>query len=389
MPIPNTEAQNGPEGKETYDAFQFYIPEGYSPFMDASTISLNSNPEICKCSFVLTSTLWGSEDPKVNFDDAWNTLIVPALSDDSPARKTWKDDRNNWKGFAGSSSNSFGDLHLQMELHTYTRNGKYVNAMFFYEADKCETDRKLILQYLSLADDASENGPAARDYYVMSEPGFLAREALTGVWMVAQEDSAGYFTYIEPENFVTFMDNGQIYNALLPYGSFHQDREQSQKDDALKYQWGSFSLDGNNGTVTFPNVQEPLPIKVKNDTLISIGDDQFVRSKSVSNYRLEGVWAADFSGVNSRLTLNFINRFTDEGIFKSLHDMKPWLFASEDGGQGKYQIYDHTLYLMYDDGRTRTLSLVNPGYFDLKESNALLLIGGRPFKKLMDETVTY
>jgi hypothetical protein len=44
---------------------------------------------------------------------------------------------------------------------------------------------------------------------------------------------------------------------------------------------------------------------------------------------------------------------------------------------------------MYDDGRTRTLSLVDPGYFDLKESNALLLIGGRPFKKLMDETVTY
>ena len=59
--------------------------------------------------------------------------------------------------------------------------------------------------------------------------------------MVAQEDSAGYFTYIEPENFVTFMDNGHVYNALLPYGSFHQDREQLQKDDALKYQWGSFN----------------------------------------------------------------------------------------------------------------------------------------------------
>ena len=382
-------AQSEPERKMVFDAFQFYMPEEYRPAYDATGVALNSNPELCKCSFVLTPTLTGSMDAKVNFEDAWNTLIVPALSDESPVRKTWEDDRSNWKGFAGSSSNTFGDLHLQMELHTYTRNGKYVNAMFFYEPDKCETERKLFLQSLTLADDASENGPAARDYYVINEPEFLLQEALTGVWMVVQEDSIGYFTYIEPENFVTFLDNGKMYNALLPYGSFHQDREKLQTDDALKYQWCSFTLDGTTGSVTYPYKTEPLPITIKNDTLIYIGDDQFVRCKSVSNYRLEGVWAANFSGVNSKLTLDFVNRFTDTGIFKSLHDVNPWLFADEKGGEGKYQIYDHTLYLEYEDGRMRTLSLVNPGYFDLKETNSLLLIGGRPFKKLMDETVTY
>jgi len=385
-----TQAQNGPDGKETYDALQFYMPEGYKPAYDPTTVSLNSNPEICKCSFVLTGTLAGSKDPKANFEDAWNTLIVPALSDESPERKTWNDNRNNWKGFAGSSSNSFGDeLHLQMELHTYTRNGRYVNAMFFYEADKCEADRKLFLQYLSLADDAAENGPAAKDYYVISEPEFLPQESLTGVWTIMQDDSTGYFTYIEPENFVTFMDDGNIYNALLPYGSFHQDRSKLQKDDALKNQWGRYTIDGTQGSIVVPSEQDPIPLTIVNDTLISAGEYQFVKSKTVSNYRLEGVWAADFSGINSKLTLNLVNRFTDTGIFHSLHDVNPWLFADEEGGAGKYQIYDHTIFLQYDDGRSRTLSLVNPGYFDLKETNALLLIGTKPFKKLSDETVTY
>jgi hypothetical protein len=114
-----------------------------------------------------------------------------------------------------------------------------------------------------------------------------------------------------------------------------------------------------------------------------------VRCKSVSNYRLEGAWETDFSGVSNKLTLNLADRFTDTGIFKSLHNVDPWLFADEEGGEGNYQIYDHTIYFEYDDGRTRSLSLVNPGYFDLRETNALLLIAGKPFKKIPGETVTY
>lgn len=382
-------AQNKPEAKETYDVFQFYLPEGFKPSYDASTLALNSNPEISLCSFVFTKTLPGADDPEKNFEDAWNTLIVPALAGGSTERKTWKDDRDNWKGFAGSTVASFDTLKLQCDLHTYTKDGKYVCAMFFFQPDKCEADHNLFLQYLSLARDASENGPPARDYYITSEPGFLSRDTFTGVWALAQDDSAGYFRYIEKENFITFMDNGDVYNALMPYGSFHVNREELQKDDALKNKWGKYEITGTLGTMTTPSEPGPVSLTVLNDTLIYVGEYQFVRCKSVSNYRLEGVWETDFSGVSSRLTLNLINRFTDTGIFKSLPNVDPWLFADEEGGEGKYQIYDHTIYFEYEDGRTRSLSLVNPGYFDLRETNDLLLIGGNPFKKVPGETVTY
>jgi hypothetical protein len=261
--------------------------------------------------------------------------------------------------------------------------------MFFFQPDKCESDHKLFLQYLSLADDASENGPPARDYYVTREPRFLSRDTLTGVWTLVQEDSAGYFKYIEKENFITFLDNGDFYNSLMPYGSFHVDREKLQKDDALKIKWGKYDIDVSHITINTPSERRPVAVTVLNDTLISAGEYQFVRCKSVSNYRLEGVWETDFSGVSNRLTLNLVNRFTDTGIFKSLHNVDPWLFAEEEGGEGKYQIYDHTIFLEYADGRTRSLSLVNPGYFDLRETNDLLLIGGNPFKKIPGETVTH
>jgi hypothetical protein len=382
-------AQNKGEGRETYDVFQFYMPEGFKPAYDASTLALNSDPAVSLCSFVFTGTLSGDDDPEKNFEDAWNALIVPALAGGSTERRTWKDDRDNWKGFAGSTVASFDTLKLQCDLHTYTKDGKYACAMFFFQPDKCEADHKLFLQYLGLAGDASENGPPSRDYYVTREPGFLSRDTLTGVWTLLQDDSTGYFRYIEKENFITFMDNGDVYNALIPYGSFHVDREELQKDDAMKNKWGKYEITGTLGTMTTPSEPGPVSLAVLNDTLIYAGEYQFVRCKSVSNYRLEGVWETDFSGVSNKLTLNLADRFTDTGIFKSLHNVDPWLFADEEGGEGNYQIYDHTIYFEYDDGRTRSLSFVNPGYFDLRETNALLLIAGKPFKKIPGENVTY
>ncbi len=298
-----SQAQSRIEDKVVYDVFGFYVPEGFKPTYDKATLALNSDPGVSLCSFVFMGTLPGDDDPEKNFEDAWNTLIVPALAGGSTERMTWKDDRDNWKGFAGSTVASFDTLKLQCDLHTYTKDGKYVCAMFFFQPDKCETDHKIFLQYLSLADDASENGPPARNYYVTDEPLFLSRDTLTGVWAVAQDDSAGYFTYIEKENFITFMDNGNAYNALLPYGSFHVDREKLQKDDALENRWGKYEMEGNLGTFTTPSAPEPISITVINDTLISAGEYQFVRCKSVSNYRLEGVWETDFSGISSRLTL--------------------------------------------------------------------------------------
>ena len=382
-------AQNKSEGKETYDVFQFYMPEGFNPAYDASTLALNSDPDLSLCSFVFTGTLPGATDPEKNFEDSWTTLIVPALAGGSTERKTWKDDRDNWKGFAGSTVADFDSFKLQCDLHAYTKDGKYVCAMFFFQPDKCESDHKLFLQYLSLADDASENGPPSRDYYITREPGFLSGDTLTGVWTLLQDDSTGYFRYIEKENFITFMDNGDVYNALIPYGSFHVDREKLQKDDAMKNRWGKYEITGTLGTMTTPSEPGPVSLAVLNDTLIYAGEYQFVRCKSVSNYRLEGAWETDFSGVSNKLTLNLADRFTDTGIFKSLHNVDPWLFADEEGGEGNYQIYDHTIYFEYDDGRTRSLSLVNPGYFDLRETNALLLIAGKPFKKIPGENVTY
>jgi hypothetical protein len=383
------QGQNNSKEKEFYDVFAFYIPDGFKPAYDETTLALNSDPGISLCSFVFMGTLPGTDDPEKNFEDAWNKLIVPALAGGSTDRKTWRDDRDNWKGFAGSTIASFDTMKLQCDLHTYTKDGKYVCAMFFFQPDKCEAEHQLFLQYLSLADDASLNGPPARDYYVTGDPGFLSRDTLTGVWALVQDDSAGYFTHTEKENYITFLDNGDFYNSLMPYGSFHVDREKLQKDDAVKIKWGKYDMEGSHGTINTPSERRPVAVTLLNDTLISAGEYQFVRCKSVSNYRLEGVWETVFSGISSRLTLNLANRFTDTGIFKSLHNIDPWFFADEVGGEGKYQIYDHTIYLEYDDGRTRSLSLVNPGYFDLRETNALLLIAGNPFKKIAGETVTY
>jgi hypothetical protein len=262
--------------------------------------------------------------------------------------------------------------------------------MFFFQPDKCESDHKLFLQYLSLADDASENGPPAKDYYATGDPGFLSQGPLTGVWTLMQEDSTDYFAHAGEGNFITFLDNGDVFEGLMPYGSFHTDRQQMKMDAAINYRWGKYSLSLNAGIITQPgDGGKQVEFTLINDTLLIIDDNKFVKCTSVSGYRLEGAWAAEFSNFSNRLTLNLVNRFTDDGIFQSLHDVDPWLFADEKGGQGKYQIYDHTIYLKYDDGRTRTLSFASAAPYDLRETNSMLMIGGYLFKKLLNENITY
>jgi len=383
-------AQNRPEKKDLYDAFQFYTPQEFAPAYEGLTLALNSNPEISYCSFVFMATQNGSEDPEKNFEDTWTTFIVPALAGGSTERKTRKDDRDNWKGFAGSTIASFDMLKLQIDLHTYTRNNRYVSVMFFFEPDKCESAHKQFLQHLSLADDASLNGPPAKDYYVTGDPGFLSQESLTGVWTLMQKDNTDYFAHAVKENFITFLDNGDMYKGLMPYGSFHTDRQKMKKDAALNYKFGKYTFSSNEGTITIPaDSGQTMEFILKNDTVIVVDENIFVKNRSVSGYRLEGVWATDFSLFSKNLTLNLMNRFTDGGIFQSLHDVNPWLFAGEKGGEGKYQIYDHTIYLQYDDGRTRTLSFSSAAPYDLRETNSIMMIGGYPFKKLLNEKITY
>jgi hypothetical protein len=383
-------AQNRPESRDLFDAFQFYTPEGFKPAYEGLTLALNSNPEISYCSFVFMATQNGSDDPQNNFEDSWKTLIAPALAGGSTERKTLKDDRDGWKGFAGSTIATFDKLKLQLDLHTYTRNNRYVSVMFFFESDKCESVHKQFLQNLSLADDASQNGPPAKDYYVTGDPGFLSREPLTGVWTLMQKDSTDYFAHAGEGNFITFLDNGDMFKGLMPYGSFHTDRQKMKKDAAINYKCGKYTFSPDGGIITIPaDNGEPVEFTLINDTILLLDDKKFVKSTSVSGYRLEGAWATDFSRFSNRLTLSLVNRFTDDGIFQSLHDVNPWLFADEKGGQGKYQIYDHTIYLQYDDGRARTLSFAGAAPYDLRETNSLMMIGAYPFKKLSTEMITY
>ncbi len=368
-----------------FDVFQFNTPEGFTPAYDGTFLALNSSPDISNCSFVFTLTLPGSEDPKRNFEETWSKLIAPALAEGSTERKVMKDNRDGWKGYAGTTIVTSDTLKLQFELRTYTRDGYYVSAMFFFEPEKCETTHKQFLESFSLADDASQNGPPAGNYYVTREPEFLSPEPLTGVWLLMKNDSTEYFNNTGKENFITFLDRGDVFNGLLPYGSFHVGREKQKQDAAIRLNWGIYTLSSNEGNIALQTGKEPLSFVLENDTLLVLGDKKYVKGNTVSGYRLEGVWTTNFSRFSKRLTLDLTNRFADEGIFQSLHDVNPWLFADEKGGCGKYQIYDHTIYLQYDDGRTRSLSFASAAPYDLRATNSVLMIGGSPFVKNTDE----
>ena len=127
-----SQAQSRIEDKVVYDVFGFYVPEGFKPTYDKATLALNSDPGVSLCSFVFMGTLPGDDDPEKNFEYAWNTLIVPALAGESTERMTWKDDRNNWKGFAGSTVASFDSPAVTVRSAYIYEGWKVCSAMFFF-----------------------------------------------------------------------------------------------------------------------------------------------------------------------------------------------------------------------------------------------------------------
>jgi hypothetical protein len=113
--------------------------------------------------------------------------------------------------------------------------------------------------------------------------------------------------------------------------------------------WGTYRFQGGTGEIEMPYGSIPLRLE-GNVLVVTTGrtPHRFVRVHTPAGGRLDGRYC--LADAAACLTLAPDGRFRDEGAVRILeHATYPYP-ASPAGGQGQYEIRDHTLVLRYDGG---------------------------------------
>jgi hypothetical protein len=181
-------------------------------------------------------------------------------------------------------------------------------------------------------------------------PAGLRPGAIVGVWAGLGMSFGEIKT-----NFAVFFDNGLAY-----YGAHFPVRGLLDIDPALEQpaqlrEWGTYTMNGDAGTLTMPYGTIPLR---RTETGLEVTSNRqlhkFVRL-SMPDAPLDGTWCMP-AGQCLRLTAD--GRFEDNGAIRAVEHPSYPVTLSPAGGRGRYTLRSHTLVLNYDSGEEMRVAFV-------------------------------
>jgi hypothetical protein len=259
-----------------------------------------------------------------------------------------------------------GTEYLRGQGGLRRRDGNYnVDLVVFHPGDRVERVAVISRDFRdNLLMTTSWNNPvyyrAVREFVFSLEfaneperplaPAGLRPGGVVGVW-AGLGMSFGKIT----GNFAVFFDNGLAFYAahFPPRGLLDIDPVLEQPAQ-LRY-WGTYSMNGDAGTLTMP--YGTIPIRQTGTGLELTTNQQrhkFVRL-SMPDAQLDGTWCMP-DGQCLRLTAD--GRFEDSGAIRAVEHSTYPVSLSPPNGRGRYVLRSHTLILNYDSGEEMRVAFV-------------------------------
>lgn len=165
--------------------------------------------------------------------------------------------------------------------------------------------------------------------------------------------------------FAVFFDNGLAYfGPGLPLEGLH-DVDPVAEQPAHRRDWGSYSWDGNAGSLVMP--YGTIPLRSTGPALeltTNRTPHRYIKLGLPVSLRLDGTWCY---GDGPCVTFTPDGKFEDSGAIRAAeHSTYAWP-QSPAGGAGRYTLRDHTLHLAYDGGPE--LRVAFPGVEDGRTSS--------------------
>jgi len=246
------------------------------------------------------------------------------------------------------------------------RDGNYnVDLVVFHPGDRVERVAVISRDFRNnLLMTTSWNNPlyyrAVREFVFSLEfanepkrsmaPAGLRAGGIVGVWAGLGMSFGEIKT-----NFAVFFDNGlAYYGAHFPVRGL-LDIDPSLEQPAQLREWGTYTMNGDAGTLTMPYGTIPLR---RTATGLEVTSNRqlhkFVRL-SMPDAPLDGTWCMP-EGQCLRLTAE--GRFEDNGAIRAVEHPSYPVTLSPAGGRGRYTLRSHTLILSYDSGVEMRLAFV-------------------------------
>jgi hypothetical protein len=196
-------------------------------------------------------------------------------------------------------------------------------------------------------------------------PARLAGHPIAGVW-------TGFvmsFGRLKPHYAIFFGDGTAYLGPIFPLRGLHQIDPSIEQPAARRY-WGRYTMTGQTGKLTM--IHSSIPLQRSGNVLVlttNQTDHRFLRMEMPEGSVLDGTWCLSGGGC---LTMTRAGQFEDRGAARIMeHAVYPYPETPE-GGEGTYQLVDHTLILRYDRGPE--IRLAFPGLIEERGSTPRRLI---------------
>jgi hypothetical protein len=175
-------------------------------------------------------------------------------------------------------------------------------------------------------------------------PANLSGGPITGVWM----GISMFGGLLKPGAAIFFSDGSAWFGSGFPTYGPHGIKPHIQRD-ADQRRWGTYRFQGGVGELRMP--YGSIPLRLDGNALVLVTNNtphRFIRTHGPRSGYLNGRYC--YGDEPACLTLSTNGQFRDEGAVRvAEHATYPYPLSPE-GGQGQYEIRDHTLILRYHGG---------------------------------------
>lgn len=152
----NLLAQKG----ETFDIISYTSPKGWQKEVSQNAVQLGGENSVGgSCLITIFKSVPGSDDPKVNFDAAWQTIVKDNLTLKSDLEMQPNSNENGWIAEYGVAQyESDGKVGVVL-LATITGNSKMFNILILTNTDAFEKEMTDFLDSVKFSETAKQTEP--------------------------------------------------------------------------------------------------------------------------------------------------------------------------------------------------------------------------------------
>lgn len=216
---------------ETFDIISFKTPQGWQKEVNKNAVQFGAEDKATggSCLITMFKPLPGSNDPKVNFESAWETIVKETVTVAGKPQMQSPQTENGWTAESGLSQYKAGGAKGLVLLVTLTGQSKMVNILILTDSEKFQQGIAEFLESVDLpkiAVSAVESKP---------KPSEIPQTARKSSFKFTTSNFDDGWTSTEQEDWVSVTKGTS--KVLIHYPNQAADKYNSVVMDGLKNAW--------------------------------------------------------------------------------------------------------------------------------------------------------